>query len=157
MIRLITKIEDGMNVIRDADAFFSMFIDTSHLTSLDLRVMNDIDSAKLIDADLGTIVTKFGTTDIFRLSTSCKIVMSYLYMSSNRDKYGDWILEVTDAGSNALKILFEIINSQNELGVMLLLRRNTGLRQFRDIQCEINGEYYDSLYKAVMRNASWFR
>ena len=59
------------------DDYFNLFVLPSELDATDEKIMYEIDKAKLLDKELGTIRTPFGITSIEHLSSGCKTVIGY--------------------------------------------------------------------------------
>lgn len=141
MINIITNLEkvSDKKVIRDASSFLNLNVLVQDFDELDLYAMSKIDKAKLLDKNIGTIQTPFGITNITNLSMGCKIVLVYLYMRRNIDKYADYILDITECGSNALEVLFECMDKLGDSSVVLLLRHSDGIELCTDREFAING------------------
>ena len=149
MLKIITH-NVKSNVIRDAESFFVKYIVSEKLDSLSLSAMKEIDLAVILDKKLGTIQTRFGITDIYHLSTGCKIVLVYLYMWKHKDQFKDWVLEITECGGNALKVLFDCNDKLGDDDSVFLLRQSTQLIDFRHIPAVVNGNPCDSLYEGMI-------
>ncbi len=149
MIHIVTK-WDKNNVIRDSESFFKKYISTVEFDPFSNETLERIDSAVVLDKKLGTIRTRFGVTDIHHLSTGCKIVLSYLYLRKNREKFGDRVLDITECGGNALEVLFDFVERLADNESIFLLRQATQLFTFQDIPACVNGNICDSLYEGVV-------
>lgn len=154
MVNIITIMPDN-GVIRDAESFFYKYITAYDFDELCDEVLQKIDSAVLLDRNLGTIRTKFGITDIYHLSTGCKIVLVYIYMYKNKKQFDDKILEITECGGNALKVLFDCVLRLHDEESVFLLRQSTQILNFGNIKARINGHICDSMYEGLIKYGKW--
>lgn len=140
MIRIFTsqKLLGNRKVIDDPDSFFIARVSQNQFDENDEKVIEEIDGAKLIDRNFGTIKTPFGLTDINHLSSGCKTVLDYLFISRNKDEYKDCVLNVTICGYNALEALFREMERLNDSDTILLLQHTDGLHMCSDRQYMIN-------------------
>lgn len=140
MIRIFTsrKLLGNRKVINDPDSFFSAHVSHHQFDENNEKVIEEIDGAKLIDCNLGTIKTPLGLTDINHLSSGCKTVLDYLYITRNNDKLKDFALNVTICGYNALESLFVQMDRLNDSDTILLLQHTDSLQMCSDRQYMIN-------------------
>lgn len=150
MINLITVLPDD-GVIRDAESFFYKYISAHDCDELCEDVLLKIDSAVILDRNLGTIKTKFGITDIYHLSMGCKIVLTYIYMYKHKNQFGNMILEITECGGNALQVLFDCVTRLHDDKTVFLLRQSTQILNFNNIKAKINGHICDSMYEGLIK------
>ena len=64
-------------ILIDNESFFDNTVTAKSFDELSLDVIMNIDKAKLIDRNIGTIETPFGITSIDNVSTGCKAVLNY--------------------------------------------------------------------------------
>lgn len=116
------------NTIIDNDLYLSEKIRADMLDDIGKAVMNDIDSAILLDSNNGCIETPFGITCIENMSTGCKTVLNYMYADESYE-----YINVNGCGENALELLFKIIDSgiyKNRK--LILFNHNVGECSHRD-------------------------
>lgn len=156
MVEVITKAK-GKNIIRDVESIFFTHIYAYNFTALDEEVLKDVDSATLLDRNTGAILTPFGVTDIYHLSTGCKIVLFYLYMQSDLAsvEIKSKILEITEAGGNALKALFKCVKVLGDESSVFLLRQSNQIMLLRDVKAKVNGHTCESLYRGLVQYGEW--
>ena len=68
MINIVTK-QPTKDFIMNVDDYFNLFVLPSELDATDEKIMYEIDKAKLLDKELGTIRTPFGITSLEHLSS----------------------------------------------------------------------------------------
>lgn len=108
-------------ILSDNESFFLDNVPANSLGKDSLRVMESIDHAKLLDANIGTIVTPYGLTSIDNLSTGCKTVLNCIFIHGHNKEY-DFIKAVnaTGCGWNALEELFKLIERcEYDMGIIL--------------------------------------
>lgn len=151
MINIVTKVGNNDRVISDPNSYFDIKVkpDIRNFGELDLYAMDKIDNAKLLDSNTGSMVTNYGVTDVFRLSSGCKTVLSYLYMMRHRDTQGNKVLDITYCGANAIEVLFQCADKLNDSKTIFLLNHTNNLRSVEDRDYSVNGIYADSLVKGV--------
>lgn len=156
MVEVITKTE-SKNVIRDVESIFFIHVYAYNFTALDEEVLKDVDSAVLLDRNTGTISTPFGVTDIYHLSTGCKIVLFYLYMQSDLAsvEIKSKILEITEAGGNALRALFKCVRVLGDQSSIFLLRQSNQIMLLQDVRAKVNGHICESLYRGLRQYGEW--
>lgn len=108
-------------ILIDNESFFDNTVTAKSFDELSLDVIMNIDKAKLIDRNIGTIETPFGITSIDNVSTGCKAVLNYIYISNNKISYRDIkAIDATECGWNAIEELFKAIERKKyELGVII--------------------------------------
>lgn len=150
MINIVTS-SDSNKLISNLDAFFNnrVFRNRYKFEDLDLYVMKKVDSAYIIDMKLGTIQTKYGITDLRHLSTGCKVILSYLYMMRNKDKYEGVTLDITECGGSAIEVLFQCVDKFGDESTVFLLRHSEGLLRVKDRVFNVNNKNFDSLVEGV--------
>ncbi|MGN0483132.1 MAG: hypothetical protein ACI4HI_06250 [Lachnospiraceae bacterium] len=149
MIHIITKYKEAAHTIRDFESFFEKYVLAKEFEAIDLEVMKQIDQAVLLDKSSGAIQTRFGITDILHLSTGCKIVLSYLYIKRQQERFCKEILDVTECGSNALEVLFQCADQLHDSETVFLLRHSNQLLKCADRAYCVNGHEAKSLYEGV--------
>lgn len=109
MIRLYTEkhLIEGKQFIRSVDAAFNSQVYATSFDSIDLSIMQEIDSAELLDANTGFIKTPYGVCSIKNLSTGCKAVLYLRYMIKNNI---DAVLNASECGENAFNLLCKYCN-----------------------------------------------
>lgn len=151
MINIITdsaRIVDK-NIIMDAYATMDLNISAKDFGELDMYAIHEIDNAKILDKSIGTVQTPFGVTDILKLSMGCKVVLVYLYMRRNINKYTDYVLNVTECGANALEVLFECASRLGDSSITFLLEHSDGIELCSERDFVINGNRCEDLAKGV--------
>lgn len=143
MINIYTsrKLLPDRNILNSVDDFFIAYVSQKQFESYDLEVMYKIDTAELLDRELGTIKTPFGVTDINHLSSGCKTVLDYLYITRNAEVYAGCIIDVTECGYNALECLFEQMDRLHDDITLLLLQHTDCLQKCCPHQFLVNGKY----------------
>lgn len=100
----------------DNDTFFDNRVNATEFTELEKGIIEHIDKAKIINANIGEIETPFGICSIKKLSTGCKTVLNYVWLSKHKDieNYkGIKYLYATECGWNALEELFKTADKIN--------------------------------------------
>ena len=87
---------------------------------------------------MGSVKTKFGITDLLHLSTGCMVVLSYLYIQRNKEKYKGIALDVTECGVNSLEVLFDCATKLGDNEPLFVLRHNNQLYKCKDRDYIIN-------------------
>lgn len=149
MIRILTK-PVMENCIRDFEAFFKSNVLSKDFTEVEESILAKIDSAYLLDKNTGCIRTQYGVTDIFHLSTSCKVVLSYLYIQRNKADYKGVFLDVTECGASGLEVLFDCVDRLKDDDTVFILRHSNLLYKCSDRDYEINGNPYSELSMGMM-------
>lgn len=132
MIRLYRNKDkiDSNSIIVDNDSFFNNNVAPKDLSEISLKVMNVIDNAVLIDKEIGTIKTPYGVTSIDCLSTGCKTILNYIFLSSNKYNHIKAI-DATGCGWNALEGLFKAIE-ESKYDIAIILEHNNDLYNCSD-------------------------
>ena len=78
MVRLYTsgKYFKDNEIIIDNDSFFNNNVSAKSLSENSIKVMEEVDHAKLLDQNIGKIETPYGITGIQDLSTGCKTILN---------------------------------------------------------------------------------
>lgn len=147
MINIVTKNSDNYKYFfNDCESFFKAIVHSKDFNNSDINTIASIDNAVLLDKVTGTVKTPFGVCSIEELSTGCKIVLVYLYILRNRLKYnGSILLDVTECGSNALDVLFELDNSIDS-NITFLLRHHNNLFKCKSRDYLIDGKHKKRLF-----------
>lgn len=96
------------DMLLDNEAFFINNVSPKSLNDAYLKVMQSIDQAILVDANIGTIQTPYGITSIDNLSIGCKTVLNYIFLELNCELYKDVkAIYATECGWNAIEELFK--------------------------------------------------
>ena len=138
MINIITEKPDRKYKYSfdDCESFFRLKVHSKQFTDTDIRVMQLVDNARLLDRNTGAMTTDFGVGSIDNLSTGCKTVLTYLFIQRNRDYFeNDILIDVTECGSNALDVLFDVMEEYDNSEVTLLLLHNNNLFMCKE-QCK---------------------
>ena len=121
MINITRKLPDS-NFIGDVESMFNLHVDPTDFNDNDLKAMREIDNAELLDRNTGLIKTPYGLCSVKNLSTGCKTVLVYNHCYRNGIRK---IINANESGANALAILFDIIDSNNDNDTKLyLIHRN---------------------------------
>lgn len=115
-------LRDGI-VLIDNESFFKINVVADEFDENDLKVMQDIDSAELLDKTTGLIKTCYGLTDINHLSTGCKTILNYFYLQRHHTPYT--ALDLSECGYNALHVLFDLVEQQGQLLDFLLMHQDS--------------------------------
>lgn len=125
----------------DCDAVFNVDVPASEFGEIELDAMRVIDSAELLDANTGAIVTKFGATDIEHLSTGCKVILTYLYYVRHRDEYDRRpVINTVECGKNAFRYLIKLVD-KTDSDVALITHYICNVLDCNDIECMVNDSY----------------
>lgn len=97
-------------ILYDPEMFFINRVSAKDLSSDSLKIIADIDKAKLISISTGKIETPFGICSIEDLSTGCKVAICIVYINEHKEQFGRIkAIYATEAGVNALNSIFEYI------------------------------------------------
>ncbi len=113
------------DILIDNDAYFNENILSCDFGELELKVIQKIDEASIIDKEQGTIRTPRGITSIDKLSTGCKTILNYLSIIK-KSVHEFKVINVTQCGWNALEEIFEIEEVKNS-GIRFLLLHKDNL------------------------------
>ncbi len=153
MINIITKY-DGSKCLSNFDAFFDSRVRVSKFTEFEDNIIFTIDSAVFIDKTIGTIKTNFGVTDVTKLSSGCKTVISCLNILTRDENkvYRGVALDITKCGWNALKVLFDSIDNRGVdcSDITFILRHKESLDLVGTHDFNINGYFCEDLMKGVI-------
>ncbi|SES28808.1 hypothetical protein SAMN04487884_12713 [Butyrivibrio fibrisolvens] len=131
MIRIYNRAEGFFeldNILIDVERFFDISIPASEIDDIGKLVMEKIDGAHFVDQSIGTIKTPYGITSYRNLSTGCKSVLDYIYLTKHPVKYKEVkAVDFTESGWNALDCLFDVISNgvSDKLGI--IIRHDDGL------------------------------
>lgn len=129
------------SIIIDNESFFRNWTVGGCFCQLQKDVMSKIDNAVMIDDNLRKIQTPYGITGVNDLSTGCKTVLNYLYLHDHGDKFKDvYVINAIECGKNALDVLFDVMESQNELRIVILLEHSDGVASCKKRDYCINNE-----------------
>lgn len=139
LIDIYTYIEDfdEETIIIDNDAYFNENVVAKTFGSLESRVIKEIDNATIIDYQTGAIKTSYGIGALENLSTGCKTVLNYIYVSKNDRRIK--ALDASFCGANALEVLFSTIE-ELEYPLSIVLRHRDELYKCKEREYRINGE-----------------
>ena len=86
MVRLYTsgKYFKDNEIIIDNDSFFNNNVSAKSLSENSIKVMEEVDHAKLLDQNIGKIETPYGSTGIQDLSTGCKTILNCIFLQENQ-------------------------------------------------------------------------
>ena len=89
MVRLYTsgKYFKDNEIIIDNDSFFNNNVSAKSLSENSIKVMEEVDHAKLLDQNIGKIETPYGITGIQDLSTGCKTILNCIFLQENQKVY----------------------------------------------------------------------
>lgn len=144
MIKVYNKIEGFFEldeILIDTDRFFDISVPSMEIDDVGEKVMNRIDRARFIDKKLGTIETPYGITSYQNLSTGCKSVLDYIYISKHPVRYKEVkAIDFTECGWNALDCLFDIITDglNDKLGI--IIRHDDELYKCKPYKMRFNDE-----------------
>ena len=114
MVRLYTsgKYFKDNEIIIDNDSFFNNNVSAKSLSENSIKVMEEVDHAKLLD---------HGITGIQDLSTGCKTILNCIFLQENQKVYPTVrAINATECGKNALEQLFCYIDKTNmDIGIVL--------------------------------------
>lgn len=145
MVNIIARSIRYDNVIMDFDNFFDLYVESKYFGELDLYALKEIDNASILDFDLGTVKTPYGVISMESLSTGCKVILSYLYIQRNKEKYRGIFLDITGCGANALEVLFQCVDKIGDNETLFILRHLSNLDRVSNRDYMINDIYYNSL------------
>lgn len=132
---------DKKATLYDNDTFFDNRVNTKEFTELEKEIIEHIDKAKIIDENIGEIKTPFGICSIKKLSTGCKTVLNYVWLSKHQDdeKYkGIKYLYATECGWNALEELFKAADDIN-YDIGFIIEHNNELYNCSEREYSIDG------------------
>ena len=133
-----TKYSDG-ELIWDNESFFNNNVTAKNFTGDSIKIMMDIDKAKLIDMSTGKIETPYGICSIENLSSGCKTILNYYFIKQFPNLYPNIkAINAIECGSNALEELFRAIE-QNGDSIEVLLQHDNKLYNCSDRMYCIDG------------------
>lgn len=127
MVRLYRSLDffDKKNVLYDNEGFFNGHLCGNNLSKRALEEMLKIDKAKLIDVRLSTIRTPFGVCHSRQLSSGCKTIINLIYIFEHKNEFNHIkAINATECGSNALDELFNLIDADLDIGIILEHKNN---------------------------------
>ena len=139
MINIFTDLDrfNRKEVILDNDAYFYENVTSENFGDLEEWIIKQIDNGLIIDKKLGTVKTSRGITSIENLSTGCKTVLNYVYISKNKNK--EVAIDASYCGYNALEVLFSVIE-EVKYPIDIIIRHKDNLFQCSDREYKINDE-----------------
>ena len=144
MIKVYNKSEgffESDSVLIDIDRFFDISVPASEIDEVGMMVMNEIDGAHFVDQSLGTIETPYGITSYKDLSTGCKSVLAYIFLTKHPVKYKEVkAVDFTECGWNALDCLFDVISSRVSDRLGIIIRHDDGLYNCKPHKMLFNNE-----------------
>lgn len=117
------KYLEGRTILIDNESFFKINVAAREFCEEDLKVMWEIDSAELLDSTTGLIKTRYGLTDINHLSTGCKTILNYFYLQRHHTPYT--VIDLSECGYNALRVLFDFVEKQGQVMDFLLTHQDS--------------------------------
>ncbi|GFI11127.1 hypothetical protein IMSAGC007_03600 [Lachnospiraceae bacterium] len=142
MIRLFTSTNyfKPEEIIIDNESFFDN-IDIDALSQKSIDVMEQIDKAKLLDLNTGKIETPFGIAGVTDLSTGCKTVINTIYIYENPNAFPTVkAINATECGSNALEVLFDVLESNN-INLSIVLEHEDDLYKCKEREYLVNNSH----------------
>ncbi len=127
---------DKDKILIDSETYFDFHFTTDNINAAAKEIMFLIDKAEYLGGKWGSIQTPFGVGTIKNLSTGCKIVLNYLLLRENK-AYG--IMDVTEAGANALEVLFALATKFDDDTTIFILRHGCDLFDLSNRDYLING------------------
>lgn len=127
MIRIYNsyKYFEDTEILVDNEEFFSPNVKACELSTRSIDILKKIDGAEIIDKNIGTIKTKYGVTNISSISTGCKTILNYIYLTENPDAYPQIkAIEITECGVNAMEELFKQMEQDNSNMAVILRHKN---------------------------------
>lgn len=110
-------------VLAEHDVFFDEYVKSAEFEDVDREVLEKIDGAIVIDAEIDTIKTKRGVCGLNDISTGCKTVLNYLYLYRNRN-HAYKTLDITYCGANALEELFRVMELKGYNMDLILMHKD---------------------------------
>lgn len=107
----------GKYTIWSNDNWFNKLLFEEDFLRRHSEIIMDIDAAKIVDYNMQTIITPFGTTSLNNLSTGLKTVLNICFI---KEKWPErnYIVNINECGNNALEYVFELVSNSN-IGVYL--------------------------------------
>ena len=144
MIRLYSsdKYFSKEEMIVDNEAFFNNNISAKNLSEKSKDIMQNIDKAVLLDNKTGKIETPYGIASIKDLSTGCKTILNYIFITEHLETYPMVkAINATECGWNALEELFRYIEcSSKEQDIDIIVEHDNDLYMCEDREYLVNGE-----------------
>lgn len=99
----------GKRIIEINDIEFEERVSKDNITELDKQFMCQIDKVSETNGDF--ILTPFGATDLYHLSTGCKTIININHIL-NQIGYTDYpIVDITECGENVIELIFNLIDN----------------------------------------------
>lgn len=125
------------DVIDYVDGYFDFYICAENLDDVDRKYIKKYDDAVIIDEKLGTIISRYGCTNLKNISTGVKILCLVRH-------YPDKTIAITEAGNN---IMCDILLEADKNGTKLFLR--DGYIEFPSgLVVNIDGNTFDDEFEA---------
>lgn len=144
MIKIATKTSmfKRNEIIFDNEAFFFKHFVVHEIDDNYIEALRIIDNAQILDLKRGIVLTPFGVTSINDVSTGCKMVLNYLTLMKHRSDFrGIMAINATEAGANAIEILFEIMERLNDNETTVVIEHKNKLYTCKNREYLINGEH----------------
>lgn len=127
-------------LIKDNESFFNNNVTAKSFNKNSIKIMMNIDNAKLIDVHTGKIETPYGICSIEDLSSGCKTVLNYYFIKSFPNLYPNIkAINAIECGYNALEELFKAIE-HNEDTIEVLLQHDNKVHNCADRTYNIDGK-----------------
>ena len=123
------------DVITDNEAFFDRYITAKSIDETGRGYLEQIDGARILDDELGTVRTPLGTTILENISTGAKTVLNLLYLQKNNKAAA---VDVTECGANALDAVFTLIDNND--GAVRVVLSHAETYKCKDRDYCVNGE-----------------
>lgn len=134
-----TKYSDD-ELIKDNESFFNNNVTAKDFTDDSIKIMMDIDKAKLLDASTGKIETPYGICNIENLSSGCKTILNYYFIKSFPKLYPNIkAINAVECGWNALEELFKAVE-KNKDKIEVLLQHNNDVYNCKEREYCIDGK-----------------
>lgn len=112
MIQIYTCMDDfnkSKRFILSNDEEFEDKISKESILESDRQLMQQIDS--VTKADATAVITPYGITDIYNLSTGCKTAINISHIKEQVGYREYPIVNITECGQNVIKIIFDMIDN----------------------------------------------
>jgi hypothetical protein len=117
------------DIITDNESFFNRYITAKNIDESGRGFMEKIDGARILDEDLGTIITPLGATVLENISTGAKTVLNLIYLQQKNEPAA---LDITECGANALDAIFTLMNNHTGKIKVILSHADTSECENRD-------------------------
>lgn len=130
---------DITKLLYNVSSYFNGYITSKEFDDKELNAMKIIDNAKLVDKNIGTIVTPRGVTDIDHLSSGCKTVITYIKMLKGEISDKTFI-DISSCGINAIEYIFSLADKYDKDGkIKFVLRHKDRICECKDREYNIDG------------------